>query len=72
MNFETFMKFNLLGSVLWPTVVVSVGYFFGRQFPTIHRFVMPVIGIMFLLTLVPIFFGMYKEWRKRKNILTEE
>ena len=26
MNFSSFLKFNILGSILWPCIVVSVGY----------------------------------------------
>ena len=66
MEFKTFLKFSILGSVFWPAVGLSVGYFFGRYIPSIHKYVLPVVGFAFLLTLVPIFFGMYKEWRKRK------
>lgn len=67
MDLGDFLKFNILGSVLWPVVVISVGYFFGRQFPAIHRFVMPAILGCFLLTLVPIFWGMYQEYKKEKD-----
>jgi membrane-associated protein len=66
MDFPAFLKFNILGSILWPTIVVSVGYFFGSQLPGIHKYVMPVVGFLFLLTLVPIFWAMIKEWKKKK------
>jgi membrane-associated protein len=72
MDIFDFLKFNLVGSILWPIIVVSVGYFFGSQFPSIHRFVMPVIGFLFLLTLAPIFWGMYKEYNKKKENIIEK
>ena len=61
MKLSTFLKFNFLGAIAWPTVVLSVGYFFGSQFPAIHKYVMPVVGFLFLLTLVPIFWAMFKK-----------
>jgi membrane-associated protein len=64
MNLKTFLRFNILGSLIWPGIVVSVGYFFGSQLPTIHQYVMPVIGILFLLTLVPIFVALFKKNRE--------
>jgi len=64
MKWSTFLKFNTLGAILWPTVVVSVGYFFGSQLPQIHKYVMPVIGFLFLITLVPIFWAMFKKKAK--------
>lgn len=68
MNFKTFLKYNLLGSILWPVVGVSVGYFFGSQIPGIHKYVMPVITVLFLLTLVPIFIFMFKRTKEIKNL----
>ena len=68
MELTTFLKFNVPGALLWPTVVMSVGYFFGSQFPGIHKYVMPVIGLMFLLTLVPIFWAMFKKRKETNNI----
>jgi len=65
MNLGTFLRYNILGSILWPTVVVSVGYFFGSQLPSIHKYVMPVIGFLFVLTLIPIFIALFK---KRKDV----
>jgi membrane-associated protein len=67
MKLKTFLKFNILGSFLWPTVVISVGYFFGSQLPMIHQYVMPVILCCFLATFIPIFWAMCK---KRKEPIT--
>ncbi len=61
MKWSPFLRFNILGAILWPSVVMSVGYFFGSQFPTIHKYVMPVTGFLFLITLVPIFWAMFKK-----------
>ena len=66
MKFRTFLKYNILGAILWPTIVISVGYFFGSQLPGIHKYVMPVIACCFLLTLVPIFWAMFKK-RAKEN-----
>jgi membrane-associated protein len=68
MKWNTFLKFNTLGAILWPSVVMSVGYFFGSQFPAIHQYVMPVIGFLFLITLIPIFWAMFKKRKEDKKI----
>ena len=69
MNLLTFLKYNIPGALLWPTVVMSVGYFFGSQLPGIHKYVMPTIGVLFFLTLVPIFWAMFKKRKEDKNVL---
>ena len=68
MKLKTFLKYNFLGSVAWPTVVVSAGYFLGSQFPSVHKYVLPVVGFLFLLTLIPIFWAMFKKRKVEKNI----
>ena len=67
MKWNTFLRFNTLGAILWPSVVMFVGYFFGSQFPAIHQYVMPVIGFLFLITLIPIFWAMFKKRKESKK-----
>lgn len=72
MKLSTFLKYNILGAILWPTIVLSVGYFFGSQLPSIHKYVMPTIGVLFLLTLVPIFIAMFKKRKPDIDIQIEK
>lgn len=77
MNLKTFLKFNLIGTILWPSVVLSAGYFLGNFFPVIHDYVLPAIGIVFLSTLLPVLWALYKFQAKKflakkRNKKTEE
>lgn len=65
MNFKTFLKYNILGAILWPVIVISAGYFLGSLFPKIHNYVLPIVGLVFLSTLIPISYALLKEFRKR-------
>jgi len=69
MELGTFLKFNILGAILWPTIVISVGYFFGSQLPMIHQYVMPVIICCFLATFIPIFWAMFKKQKEPSTSL---
>jgi membrane-associated protein len=64
MNLKTFLVYNLIGSILWPSIVVSIGYFFGSKIPFLHDYVLPLAGIAFLATLLPIIFTVLKYYRR--------
>jgi len=68
MNFKTFMKYNILGAILWPVVGTSIGYFFGSQLPSIHKYVMPAIVLVFLSSFIPLIITVFKKRREDKNI----
>lgn len=64
MKFKTFMKYNIWGAIAWPLAITSVGFFFGNQFKSIHQYVMPALGIVFLSSFVPLTITAF---RKKKN-----
>ena len=67
MKLKTFLKYNILGSMLWPPVLLFTGYFFGSQLPSIRRFVMPVILGFFIFSLILIFWAMLKKKKRPKS-----
>ncbi len=63
MNYGTYIKFCILGAVLWVTSISLLGYFFGN-FPIVQKnFELVVFGIVGL-SVLPIIYGAIK---KRAN-----
>ncbi|HWA31903.1 MAG TPA: DedA family protein [Candidatus Paceibacterota bacterium] len=56
MNKKEFLTWSVLSSVLWPAVVVSLGFFLGRSFPWIENYMGLVIAIVVLLSFLPAVF----------------
>ena len=67
MNLKLFLKCDLLGSILWVGIVVPVGFFFGKHIPSIHNYVLPAVGVLFLLTFTPLFIPLVKKIRNRRK-----
>jgi membrane-associated protein len=60
MHYRTFLKYNILGAVLWGAGVTLLGYFLGKIFPDIDKYLIPIIVIIILASCIPI----YREYRK--------
>ena len=61
MKLKTFIKYNLLGAIAWPFVVISAGYFLGHQFPSIHKYVVPAMIGMFAFAFFASIFAVFKK-----------
>ena len=60
MNYRQFMAYNLGGGIIWVTVCVVGGYFFGNLPIVKENFSIVVIGIIGI-SLLPIFIGFLKD-----------
>lgn len=53
MNYSKFLRYNLLSSLLWATIVPLVGYFLGFLFPEIKNYLSYLIIIVILISVLP-------------------
>jgi membrane-associated protein len=52
---RVFTTYNAIGAILWPTVVASMGYFFGQYVPNPDKYILPIIiAVVILTTIVPL------------------
>jgi membrane-associated protein len=54
MPYRTFVTYNVLGGLLWAVGVTSLGYALGETVPSIDKYLLPVIGLIILLSLIPV------------------
>ncbi|HEY4513168.1 MAG TPA: DedA family protein [Candidatus Paceibacterota bacterium] len=62
-DYKFFLKYSLISSLLWSTIVTSLGYFLGRIFPQIKDY----LHIMVILIVVVSVLPMAYEILKKKN-----
>ncbi len=54
MHYSTFIKFNIIGGVLWAIGLNLAGYFLGSLIPDVDKYLVPIVlGIMFVSALPP-------------------
>ena len=64
MPFGQFTLYNFLGGVPWIGLFVYAGYFFGAV-PGVHAYLVPVVVLLFLVTLLPLLVGWARgAWRR--------
>jgi len=63
MSYKKFLMFNVVGGVLWVTGMTSIGYFLGRSIPNLDKQLHIVIGVVILVSFLPILF----EWLKARK-----
>ena len=64
MPYGTFLKFNIVGGVLWGAGVTLLSYFLGAVIPGIDRYLLPIIIGIIVVSLIPIIVELIKNKQK--------
>ena len=67
MRYRTFLLFNVAGGLGWVASMTLAGYWLGRSIPDIERHLHWVIGIVILVSFLPLL----HEWRRAKHQTTD-
>lgn len=62
MHYGHFQRYNVVGGLLWSLGVPLLGYLLGGLIPNLDHYVLLVIGVVVLLSLIPVLL----EWRKQR------
>lgn len=65
MTYGRFMMYNVVGGVLWVSLIVPAGYFFADVPVVKNNFGVVVIAII-IISVLPAVFEILKEWRKSR------
>lgn len=63
MKYKTFLAYNIIGGILWGGLVPVIGYFLGSAIPGIDRYLLPIIGLILVVSTIPVAL----EWLKYRN-----
>jgi membrane-associated protein len=62
-----FSTWNAIGAIIWTQVAIGIGYLLGDLIEgSINKYLYPIIGVIVLVTLVPLLNGVYKERKLKK------
>lgn len=65
MNYPTFFLYNVVGGIMWVSICVYAGYWFGQWDVVKENFELVVLGIVFV-SILPGLFEMFRQWRLRR------
>ncbi len=61
MHYKTFIKYNVLGAILWAVGVSWLGYFLGTRVPGVDKYLLPIILLIILTSIIPIIVELWKK-----------
>jgi len=65
---KVFIFWNVLGAIVWTDGILLLGYLLGEKIEgSIDKYLLPIIGLIIALSLLPILLEIYRE-RKRKKL----
>jgi membrane-associated protein len=63
MSYKKFLSFNVIGGLAWVLSMLGIGYFLGRSVPNIEKQLHIVVGVVIVISFLPIVF----EWRAART-----
>lgn len=63
MTYPKFLTFNVAGGIGWVVGLTVGGYFFGSVIPDVDRYLLPVVGLIILISVLPTAWHVYRENR---------
>ena len=65
---KLFSTWKAIGAIIWTQVAIGIGYLLGDVIKgSVNNYLYPVVGIIVLISLLPLLNGIYKERKEKKN-----
>jgi len=66
---KLFSTWNAIGAIIWTQVAIGIGYLLGDALGDKARsYMYVVVGVIVLITLIPMVYGLFKEWRTKHHL----
>ena len=65
---KKFFFYNVVGAIIWTQLVIGLGFILGEKLKgSVDAFLLPIIGVIIFISLVPVIIELFKEWQTRKH-----
>jgi len=66
---KLFSTWNAIGAIIWTQVAIGIGYLLGDALgDKANSYLYMAVGVIVLITLIPMIFGLFKEWRTKHHL----
>lgn len=66
MHYRTFIAYNLIGGFVWTFGITLLGYFLGKSIPDVDKYLLPILGVIIVVSVVPSILHLYQESKSNK------
>lgn len=70
MKYPTFLLYNVLGGALWAIGITYAGFFLGKVVPDVDKYLLPIIGLIIGISVVPPVYHSLKTKEQRQHIFS--
>lgn len=64
MEFHRFSFWNIVGGIIWPGIIVTAGFYFGRLIPGVEKYFIPIVLLIVIASILP---GVFEWYRNKKR-----
>jgi membrane-associated protein len=61
MRYRTFILYNIVSGIVWPVLMLSLGYYIGSVFPKAQDYLFLITAIMIVVSIIPIIIQIKKK-----------
>ena len=66
---KKFFIWNFIGGLLWTDGIILAGFLLGEKLSgSVDKYLLPIIGLVFVLSIIPLALEIIREWRSRKYL----
>lgn len=66
---KRFFLWNVIGAIIWTDGLIIAGYFLGERVSgSVDKYLLPIIGLIILISLIPLLIEAFREWRTRNHL----
>jgi membrane-associated protein len=69
MNYSTFVAYNIVGGLLWAVGLCYAGYYLGKLIPNVDHYLLPIVGLIVILSVLPSAYHILKDKKSRDHLL---
>lgn len=70
MHYTTFLTYNLVGAIIWAVGLPILGFVLGSMIPDVDKYLLPIVGLIILLSISPGIYHALKSKERRKALLS--
>lgn len=64
MDYGQFLSYNVVGGLLWGAGMTLAGYFLGKTIPDVDKYLLPIVGAIIVISVIPGLFHMRGEIKR--------
>lgn len=64
MHYPTFLSYNIIGGLVWTVGLTLAGFFLGSLIPDVDHYLLPIVGLIILVSILPPLFHWWQERSK--------